>query len=50
MAANRDHLLCRGEGIRTPDTLVGYTHFPSVRLKPLGHSSKYQVLLFGECK
>jgi hypothetical protein len=31
---------CREEGIRTPDTLL-YTRFPSVRLKPLGHLSKF---------
>jgi hypothetical protein len=27
------------EGIRTPGTLVAYTHFPGVRLRPLGHLS-----------
>ncbi len=38
-------LLCfkrfsRGEnGIRTHDTLLAYTHFPGVRLRPLGHLS-----------
>jgi hypothetical protein len=26
-------------GIRTLDTLITYTHFPGVRLKPLGHPS-----------
>ena len=26
-------------GIRTHDTLVTYTHFPGVRLRPLGHRS-----------
>ena len=31
----------REEGIRTLDTLVAYTHFPGVRLRPLGHLSKY---------
>lgn len=30
---------CREEGIRTLDTLVAYTHFPGVRLRPLGHLS-----------
>jgi hypothetical protein len=30
--------LCRKEGIRTLDTLP-YTHFPGVRLRPLGHLS-----------
>ena len=27
------------EGIRTLDTLLTYTHFPGVRLRPLGHLS-----------
>ena len=27
-------------GIRTLDTLLTYTHFPGVRLKPLGHLSR----------
>ena len=31
----------RGEGIRTLDTLLTHTRFPSVRLKPLGHPSIY---------
>ena len=26
-------------GIRTLDTLLAYTHFPGVRLQPLGHLS-----------
>ena len=30
----------REEGIRTLDTLLAYTHFPGVRLRPLGHLSK----------
>ncbi len=30
---------CREEGIRTLDTLLVYTHFPGVRLRPLGHLS-----------
>ena len=29
----------REEGIRTLDTLLTHTRFPSVRLKPLGHLS-----------
>ena len=33
--------LCREEGIRTLDTLVAYTRFPGVRLRPLGHLSIY---------
>ena len=28
-----------GSGIRTHDTLLAYTHFPGVRLRPLGHPS-----------
>ena len=29
-----------GDGeIRTPDTLLRYTHFPGVLLRPLGHLS-----------
>ena len=31
--------LSREEGIRTLDTLLTHTRFPSVRLKPLGHLS-----------
>ena len=31
--------LSREEGIRTLDTLLAYTHFPGVRLRPLGHLS-----------
>ena len=30
-------------GIRTLDTLVAYTHFPGVRLQPLGHLSLNQA-------
>ena len=30
---------CGEWGIRTPDTLLEYTRFPSVRLKPLGQLS-----------
>ncbi len=30
---------CGGKGIRTLDTLLRYTHFPGVLLRPLGHSS-----------
>ena len=30
-------------GIRTPDTLVRYTHFPGVRLRPLGHFSSFYL-------
>jgi hypothetical protein len=36
--AMRGFLLSGGEGgIRTLDTLLTYTHFPGVRLQPLGH-------------
>jgi hypothetical protein len=35
------HTLIGGEsGIRTHGTLLTYTRFPSVRLKPLGHLSE----------
>lgn len=34
---------CRREGIRTLDTLLEYTHFPGVRLRPLGHPSKLRA-------
>ncbi len=30
---------CGEGGIRTRDTLLEYTHFPGVRLQPLGHLS-----------
>jgi hypothetical protein len=30
---------CGERGIRTLDTLLRYTHFPGVRLRPLGHFS-----------
>jgi len=34
-------LLFGGEGgVRTLDTLLTYTHFPGVRLQPLGHLTK----------
>lgn len=35
---------CGESGIRTHDTLLGYTHFPGAHLQPLGHFS----LLAGE--
>ena len=36
---------CGGErGIRTLDTLLTYTHFPGVLLKPLGHLSKKIII------
>src|SRR6266446_22360 len=31
-------------GIRTHGTLLTYTHFPGVRLKPLGHPSRHHFL------
>jgi hypothetical protein len=31
-------------GIRTHGTLLTYTHFPGVRLKPLGHPSRHRYL------
>ena len=30
-------------GIRTLDTLLTYTHFPGVRLQPLGHLSDFLI-------
>ena len=37
-------LECGGErGIRTLDTLLTYTHFPGVLLKPLGHLSNIEA-------
>ena len=35
----------REEGIRTLDTLLTYTRFPSVRLKPLGHLSILLIII-----
>ena len=36
-------LFCGESGIRTRGTLLEYTHFPGVLLKPLGHlSSAFQ--------
>ncbi len=32
-------------GIRTLDTLLAYTHFPGVRLQPLGHLSFTMILM-----
>jgi hypothetical protein len=43
-------LFCREEGIRTLDTLVEYTHFPGVRLRPLGHLSIEAILDFKGAK
>jgi hypothetical protein len=37
---NWQEIYCSGErGIRTLDTLLEYTHFPGVLLRPLGHLS-----------
>src|SRR5690606_12445460 len=38
-ASFRKHLCRREEGIRTLDALLEHTHFPGVRLRPLGHLS-----------
>jgi hypothetical protein len=48
-AAHRDRGIGRvmiggGGGIRTLDTGVPYTHFPGVRLRPLGHPSRTCLL------
>ena len=40
----------REEGIRTLDTLLAYTRFPSVRLRPLGHLSKSNYILANKLK
>jgi hypothetical protein len=41
-------LLFGGEGgIRTLDTLLTYTHFPGVRLRPLGHLSNIRCQASG---
>ena len=38
-------LFCGESGIRTRGTLLEYTHFPGVLLKPLGHlSNSFQPL------
>ena len=34
-----------GGGIRTHDTVLPYTHFPGVRLRPLGHSSNARGII-----
>ena len=34
-------------GIRTPETFKGFTRFPGVRLKPLGHLSKRECDYMG---
>jgi hypothetical protein len=34
-----DFLVCGETGIRTQGTLLAYTHFPGVLLRPLGHLS-----------
>ena len=34
-----ERLFCGERGIRTPDTLLAYTRFPGVPLKPLEHLS-----------
>ena len=35
-------LYCGETGIRTPDTLLGYTRFPGVPLQPLEHLSFFR--------
>jgi hypothetical protein len=44
---NLGRFFCGEQGIRTLDTLLGYTHFPGVPLKPLEHLSngrKFYIL------
>ena len=45
-------LFCGESGIRTRGTLLEYTHFPGVLLKPLGHLSNDAIptLLFQQRK
>jgi hypothetical protein len=35
------NIIGREDGIRTHDNLLGYTHFPGVLLRPLGHLSEW---------
>ncbi len=37
---NRGGMVCGERGIRTPGTLLKYTRFPGVPIKPLLHLSK----------
>ena len=37
-------MFCGESGIRTRGTLLEYTHFPGVLLKPLGHLSLLYIL------
>lgn len=39
-------LFCGESGIRTRGTLLEYTHFPGVLLKPLGHLSNVSKPLY----
>ncbi len=39
-------LKCGDAGIRTLETLLGFTHFPGVRLRPLGHISISENIVF----
>ena len=43
-------IVCGEREIRTPDTLLGYTRFPGVPLKPLEHLSNNPVSSETECK
>ena len=52
-ASKRLQALClsrREEGIRTLDALLEHTHFPGVRLRPLGHLSIVAILDFKGAK
>jgi hypothetical protein len=40
-------IVCGETGIRTQGTLLAYTHFPGVLLRPLGHLSENQM---AKCK
>ncbi len=43
-------IYCGVRGIRTPDTLLGYTRFPGVPLQPLEHHSKDAHSVFATTK
>ena len=38
-------IYCGENGIRTHDALLAHTHFPGVRLRPLGHLSREKYII-----
>ncbi len=44
LAKPREKFICGENGIRTHEALLELTHFPGVRLRPLGHLSREGVL------